>query len=155
MLEPINHPFPASEKKPSTSLDGLGARPCSSILDLVSSGKLLGRKMTKLASCWWEGDLFWGNPEFVFLKPLTLFLVEGGKPGKGICGVTGHFSPHLTPFSVLGKGGLPSKIIGQRQLLLRYLKGNQNWKGDLSDCSRKRKLSEKWKLGGWHPPTGW
>ena len=89
--------------------------------------------------------MFWGNPEFVFLKPLTLFLVEGGKPGKGICGVTGHFSPHLTPFSVLGKGGLPSKIIGQRQLLLRYLKGNQNWKGDFPGGLRK--LSEKWKLG--------
>ena len=108
--------------------------------------KIIGSEnQIKLASCWW--DLFWGNPEFVFLKPLTLFLVEGGKPGKGICGVTGHFSPHLTPFSVLGKGGLPSKIIGQRQLLLRYLKGNQNWKGDFPVGSRKRKLSEKWKLG--------
>ena len=144
MLETINHPFPASEKKPSTSLDGLGTRPrSSSILDLASSGKLLGRKITKLASCWWEGDLFWGNPEFVFLKPLTLFLVAG--KGKGICGVTGHFSPHLTPFSVLGKGGLPSKIIGQQQLLLRYLKGNHNWKGDFPGGLRK--LSEKWKLG--------
>ena len=46
MLEPIIHPFPASEKKPSTSLDGLGTQPCSSsILDLASSGKLLGRKI--------------------------------------------------------------------------------------------------------------
>ena len=82
--------------------------------------------------------------------------------------MTGHFSPHLTPFSLLGKGELPSKIIGQRQLsFLDICKGtpfipsNKIVVGEhqevhlLVDCRKetytdglvKRKLSEKCKNG--------